>query len=232
MPLTRQKIDVLEDIALRAFLGKSRRIKDGIEIRNEFGPVATICWTNLQPGNDVEISLADSRLTERYDLLAVHRWIKQEVDALGAKIIARSQRNGLPAIGFRFDDALVFLQGCLALRKGVLPPDVVRQLRDMGRNETAQEREAARLERALSLLRPMRHQAVIDLVRKAGIDVSKWYKRADGTAAIMPRSNPAYCYNWAFGGGKEPSIGCFWFPRESRTPNFEALTLFLKVQPV
>lgn len=211
MPLSAKNREKLEDAALLAFLGKATNIKDGMAIRNEFGPVATVYWGGLQPGNDVEISLADSRLSEHYDLLTVQRWVKREVRALDAKTIARGQGNDLPAFGFSFEAAMTFLSGCRSVRLGILSNSIFQELQDISKLETPAEKKLARLERDLSTLRPMRHQAVIDLVRKAAVDVSRWYRRADGAAAAMPRSNPAFCYNWAFGGGEEPSVGCFWF---------------------
>jgi hypothetical protein len=50
----------------------------------------------------------------------------------------------------------------------------------------------------------------MDMVEQAGIDVSKWKTRADGSAVKTPRANPHFCYEWAFGGGSEPTLLCVW----------------------
>jgi len=50
----------------------------------------------------------------------------------------------------------------------------------------------------------------MDLVQAAGIDVSPWAVKADGTPVRNPRANPNYCYEWAFGGGHEPGLACIW----------------------
>jgi|CXWL01.1.fsa_nt_gi 5-methylcytosine-specific restriction protein A len=49
---------------------------------------------------------------------------------------------------------------------------------------------------ALSELRPKRRELVIDLVARAGIDVSDWSSGARGAAGAS--TNPKYCYEWAF----------------------------------
>lgn len=59
-------------------------------------------------------------------------------------------------------------------------------------------------------LRPMRDQKIMDLVAEAGIDVSGWSLKKDGTPVKNPRANPSYCYEWAFGGVKEPIALCIW----------------------
>src|SRR5688572_23708143 len=50
----------------------------------------------------------------------------------------------------------------------------------------------------------------MDLVAAAGIDVSRWAIRADGTPVQIPAANPNYCYDWSFGGGGEPILVCIW----------------------
>ncbi len=47
-------------------------------------------------------------------------------------------------------------------------------------------------------LRPQKRLHVMDLVREAGIDVSDWANFKGGKERA--RSNPKYCYNWAFVG--------------------------------
>ena len=50
----------------------------------------------------------------------------------------------------------------------------------------------------------------MDLVAAAGIDVSAWATKRDGTPVRTPAANPNYCYEWAFGGDREPSLVCIW----------------------
>lgn len=76
--------------------------------------------------------------------------------------------------------------------------------------QSPEESTAARLAAELEALRPRHSHAVIDLVRRAGVSVDRWFVRVDGTPAVSPRSNPAYCYNWSFGGGQEPAVACLW----------------------
>lgn len=59
-------------------------------------------------------------------------------------------------------------------------------------------------------LKPLRSGIIMDLVAGAGIDVSPWALKQDGTAVGNPRANPKYCYEWAFGGGDQPSVVCVW----------------------
>lgn len=59
-------------------------------------------------------------------------------------------------------------------------------------------------------LKPQRARMIMDLVAEAGIDVSPWALKQDGTAVGNPRANPKYCYEWAFGGGDQPSVVCVW----------------------
>jgi hypothetical protein len=50
----------------------------------------------------------------------------------------------------------------------------------------------------LEVLKPRNHLFVMDLVREAGIDVSDWANFKGGVEKA--RSNPKYCYDWAFSG--------------------------------
>lgn len=63
----------------------------------------------------------------------------------------------------------------------------------------------------LSSLRPQQDGRIMDLVAEAGIDVSPWNVKADGSLVKNPRANPHYCYEWAFGGGDEPTALCIWY---------------------
>ena len=58
--------------------------------------------------------------------------------------------------------------------------------------------------------RPTTKTNVIDLVAEAGVDVSPWHFRADGTAIDAPAENPSYCYDWAFGSTFEHIVLCVW----------------------
>ncbi len=62
----------------------------------------------------------------------------------------------------------------------------------------------------LKSLKPSSKRQVMDLVAAAGIGVSKWAIKADGTPVRHPRANPNYCYEWSFGGGGEPILVCVW----------------------
>ncbi|MDN5752555.1 MAG: HNH endonuclease [Nitrosospira sp.] len=50
----------------------------------------------------------------------------------------------------------------------------------------------------------------MDLVAEAGIDVTPWGVRKDGSVIDNPRTNQTYCYEWAFGGGDQPTALCIW----------------------
>ena len=50
----------------------------------------------------------------------------------------------------------------------------------------------------------------MDLVAEAGVDVSGWAFRKDGSPVKKPRANPNFCYEWAFGGDDEPTVLCVW----------------------
>ena len=62
----------------------------------------------------------------------------------------------------------------------------------------------------LESLRPTTKTNVIDLVAEAGVDVSPWHFRADGTDIDAPAENPSYCYDWAFGSTFEHIVLCIW----------------------
>lgn len=62
----------------------------------------------------------------------------------------------------------------------------------------------------LASLRPNSGAMVMELVRDAGIDISPWATKKDGTPVVKPQANPAYCYEWCFGGGDEPTALCVW----------------------
>lgn len=59
-------------------------------------------------------------------------------------------------------------------------------------------------------LRPQSEGMIMDMVAEAGINVSSWRVKKDGSAVKIPRANPKYCYEWAFGGNGEPTALCVW----------------------
>lgn len=62
----------------------------------------------------------------------------------------------------------------------------------------------------LDSLRPRQWNRIIDLVEQAGIDVSNWSRTQDGSIFKKPAVNPNFCFDWAFGGGTEPTLLCVW----------------------
>lgn len=65
-------------------------------------------------------------------------------------------------------------------------------------------------ESVMEVLRPQRSEKIIDVVAKAGIDVSPWGVRKDGSLVSNPGTNQTYCYEWAFGGNGQPTALCIW----------------------
>lgn len=64
--------------------------------------------------------------------------------------------------------------------------------------------------RLIDLL-PARHEPVMDLVERAGVDVSGWAFTANNVPVANPRANPTYCYNWSFGSSSEGFVLCIWY---------------------
>jgi len=62
----------------------------------------------------------------------------------------------------------------------------------------------------LADLVPAGREAVMDLVERAGVNVSAWQFTADGRAVDNPRANPHYCYDWSFGSPAEGFVLCLW----------------------
>ena len=62
----------------------------------------------------------------------------------------------------------------------------------------------------LEALRPRQRERIMDLVQAAGIDVTPWTIKKDGSPVVDPAKNPKYCYDWAFGGNGEPTALCVW----------------------
>lgn len=63
---------------------------------------------------------------------------------------------------------------------------------------------------SIAALQPTSDEKIMDLVAEAGVDASPWSVRQDGQPVRNPRSNPDYCYEWAFGGEDEPTVLCIW----------------------
>lgn len=66
------------------------------------------------------------------------------------------------------------------------------------------------LESVVESLRPRQNKKIMDLVAEAGIDVAPWRTKKDGSAVKNPQTNPAYCFQWAFGGNGQPTVVCIW----------------------
>jgi 5-methylcytosine-specific restriction protein A len=66
------------------------------------------------------------------------------------------------------------------------------------------------LEQQLRQLLPTTSKNIIDVVEDAGIDTSPWQVKSGGEPIATPASNPKFCYEWAFGGGPEPTLVCIW----------------------
>lgn len=65
-------------------------------------------------------------------------------------------------------------------------------------------------EELLASLRPKRALKIMDLVEAAEVNVGPWSFKRNGAPVANPRANPHYCYEWAFGGDKEPTVLCVW----------------------
>lgn len=210
MALTKNQRDAVETAALKAFVGKMERLSDGFLIQTGKGPVAALYWDGTREGNDVEISVAEGRLTDHYDLVTVQAWLRRAKQRWPAACNSHPISREWPSVGLKAGEVEEFLKGCKALRIGWLPDAELQAVQASLKALTPEQSAEARLRAELEALRPIRRRAVIDLVAKAGISTKPWYERQDGTDAATPRSNPAYCYNWAFGGGTEPSLACIW----------------------
>lgn len=210
MPLTPIQRSDLENEALLAFSGGLGKLENGFRVNAATGQVAAVYWSALKPSNEVEIALAPARLTERYDPRLTQAWL--ELVKLENPSPCAIHKNGSdwPIFGFRFTAALAFLRECRLVRRGFLTADRVNAIQGQLQARTPERDNIARLEMELEQLRPTKPHAVIDLVRQAGISVERWHVKSDGTPAAKPRSNPAYCYNWSFGGAEYPALACLW----------------------
>lgn len=211
LALTKTEREALEDSVLRAFSGQMEALRGGFLIQTHKGPVAAVYWDGNHEGNDVELAVAEGRLTDRYDLVTVQAWWQGVKEKWPSPCNGHEYGRGWPCVGLKSGaDVAEFLKGYKALRMGFLTSSELAVLQSKLMALSPHQSAEARLRAELEALRPTRRRAVIDLVAHAGIDTSPWFVKKDGTAAATPRSNPAYCYNWAFGGGKEPSLACVW----------------------
>lgn len=209
--LTRSQREELEDAALRAFGGSLSSLVNGFRITSSRGQLAAIYWSGNDEGNDVEIAVCDSRLTDQYDLRDVQEWLAAEQVRSGRTCKVHKAHSDWPIIGFSFGDTLPFLAKCTRFRRGFLSSDEIQHLRQLRSAKSPADAGAANLRAELARLRPTMRRAVIDLVYRAGISIAPWYTRADGTPAVSPRSNPSFCYEWCFGGGEgEPVLLSIW----------------------
>lgn len=211
MPLSPAQKGQLETVAVHAFSGRVQPdLTHGFRINTARGQVAAIYWSDNAPGNDVEIAVCDSRVTEKYPLTLVHQWIDAERQRSPNLCNVHKHGSDWPIIGFSYQRAIDFLQRCRKLRRGTLDPQEVTLLRSAVDLSSAEERSRAQLRAVLASLRPSEALSIYDLVYRAGVSVAPWHVRKDGSPASSPRSNPAYCYNWSFGGGAEPALACLW----------------------
>ena len=66
------------------------------------------------------------------------------------------------------------------------------------------------LAKVVESLRPLAAGKIMDMVAQSGIDVSYWSQKKDGGTVKVPAANPSYCFDWAFGGGDQPTALCIW----------------------
>lgn len=210
MTLTLAQKRQLEDEALKAFFGSAGKLENGFRVNTPAGQVAAVYWSALDPSNEVEIALAPVRLTQYYDARTLHAWLELLKIEHPSPCAIHKHGSDWPILGFTFSAARTFLQECWQMRKGLLAPSRLKAIGMQLAMRTPEHDAAAGLEMELARLLPTKPYAVIDLVRSAGISVERWHVKIDGTAAVRPRSNPAYCYNWSFGDTHEPALACLW----------------------
>jgi len=213
MALTATQRSDLEYDAVRAFSGSAGKLENGFRINATIGQVAAVYWSALDPSNEVEIALAPARfasLTNGYDPRAIQGWLELVKQENPSPCAIHKHGSDWPIFGFRYAAALLFLKECRLMHAGFLSAPRLDIIRGRLQARTPERDKLARLEMELEQLRPTKPYAMIDLVRQAGISVEPWYVKANGSPAAKPRSNPAYCYNWSFGGGNDPALACLW----------------------
>lgn len=209
--LSEKRKDELETAAMSAFLANPSKLVNGIRFYSrDKKQIAAVYWSDNAPDNDVEIALCESRLTDLYPPATVHAWLDYEKRNHPSECNIHKHGSEWPIIGFKYSDALAFLKRCLQLRKGVLQDELLRSVQAFADAQPAEAAKDKTAQIVLSGLLPQSHREVIDLVSQAGVDVSDWYRKKDGSDAVAPRSNPNFCYNWAFGGGDQPAVICLW----------------------
>jgi 5-methylcytosine-specific restriction enzyme A len=212
MALNAKQKNALEDDAILALGGDLRRdLVNGVRIMAKSGPqLAAVYWSDLHPGNEVEIAICDSRVSEKYDIGLVQRWVKLQKTRWTSACNTHQAGSNWPIFGLSYPHASEFLKAVRRLRKGLLTQEEQGALRSLQQNLSSEDALDAQARADLALLLPNRRNAVYDLVSKAGVSVSPWSWTTGGNPVASPRSNPAYCYNWSFGGGAEPSVACLW----------------------
>lgn len=207
MPLTSKQKDEIETEALKALGGAGGRVQSdlahGFRVNASRGQVAAIYWSDNKPSNEIEIAVCDSRLSDKYSMITVSRWIEAQRAHASGVCNAHKHGSDWPIIGFSYKEAIAFLARCRSLRMGSLPASLLEAL---SAPISPEENAAA----VLASLRPTQRNAVIDLVHQAGINVAPWFIKQDNLPAASPRSNPTYCYNWAFGGQNDSLLACIW----------------------
>jgi 5-methylcytosine-specific restriction protein A len=209
--LSPRRIDELKHDAVLAFGGRETDLESGNGFRVFVGKeqIAAIYWRDNLPPNQIEIAICDTLLTRVYDLRIIRRWIERELEQAPHPCNIHKHGSNWPILGFSYAGAIAFLARLKLLRAGRLAPTLLDELRRPLSDQQQVADENLRLE--LASLQPNSKQAVIDLVAAAGIETACWHVNQDGSTAAKPRSNPAYCYNWCFGGSAEPILVCLWY---------------------
>lgn len=212
MPLNARQKDDLENTAMLALGGSPRRdLVNGLRIMAPSGPqLAAVYWSDLHPGNEVEIAICDSRVAEKYDIGLVHRWVKLHKTRWPSPCNTHQAGSDWPIFGLSYANSSDFLKALRRLRKGLLTQEEQSVLQSLQKNLSPEEIADAKTRSDLATLLPNRRNAVYDLVYRAGVRVASWSWTSAGNPVATPRSNPAYCYNWSFGGNNEPSVACLW----------------------
>jgi 5-methylcytosine-specific restriction enzyme A len=124
--LSRKQKDELETKALHAFGGRVEPdLVYGFRIIRGASQIAAVYWANNLEGNDVEIAVCDSRLTEEYDLSTVREWLAREKATSNRRCNVHKAGSDWPIFGFAFAEALLFLERCRALRRGLMPREAL-----------------------------------------------------------------------------------------------------------
>lgn len=119
--LSKKQKDELETKALHAFGGRIEPdLVYGFRIVRGASQIAAVYWDNNFEGNDVEIAVCDSRLTAEYDLPTVRQWLAGEKSGSNRRCNIHKYGSDWPIFGFAFEEALLFLERCRALRHGLM----------------------------------------------------------------------------------------------------------------